>query len=353
MTSWRKTLGTAALVASTVAMIGCGGRDTSKPDAGVPQPTQDAGSDAGTGGTDAGTDGGIYVNPDGGPVEITIAQTRRAPYRTYVTLKGVVINAVDFVNKGSQGDITANFWVVDPNNPTDGLWVEKFYQDTPRGYVPQVGDKVDVSGWFQTELPYEQFVASRQRLASEYRFNNAPGLLNIVKVATVTPPADNPVSPGTFGNADGGFGRPNANYAGSRVHIQGELTLVNPTPKAFQRVTADPSDPVYYGFEVTGGILVSNQKTYGESPTDGGPPRCDWQQLVRNDGGTVTFPNGIRGVWDTYTFAACEDGGTDIFRCRRRNGAVPGTDGGNWFTYVVYPQDCATDLVGVYDAGPQ
>jgi hypothetical protein len=106
---------------------------------------------------------------------------------------------------------------------------------------------------------------------------------------------------------------------------------------------------------VTGGLLVSNRNTFGSSPTDGGPARCDWQALVRNDGGTVTFPEGIRGVWDTYSFAPCADGGTDVLGCFRNEGRVPGTeqpDGGyNRFTHVLIPQNCDQDLVGEWDAG--
>ncbi|MGV3620897.1 MAG: hypothetical protein ACO1OB_08770, partial [Archangium sp.] len=142
-----------------------------------------------------------------------------------------------------------------------------------------------------------------------------------------------------FGNAMGGDDRPNANFAGVLVHIPGPLTLSDPNPPAFKRVSLNASDSVYFGFEVTGGVLVNNYRTYDFTQSDGGGRMgCDYR-LYANDGGTVTFPNGITGVWDTYSHASCEDGGTS--NCSRRNpGTVPGS-ADNDFTYALYPLDCS------------
>jgi hypothetical protein len=118
--------------------------------------------------------------------------------------------------------------------------------------------------------------------------------------------------------------------------------LTNANPSALKRISASANDSVHFGFEVTGGVLVNNYKTYG-STQDGGTKRCDWRALA-NDGGTVRFPNGIRGVWDTFTHAPCADGGTSS-SCFRDAGVVPGTD--QTHTYVLYPQDCDQDLAGV------
>jgi hypothetical protein len=93
-------------------------------------------------------------------------------------------------------------------------------------------------------------------------------------------------------------------------------------------------------------VLVSNYKTFGVT-LDGGSSRCDWRNVV-TDGGTVSFPNGIRGVWDTYSYVPCTDGGftfADGGTSTDCTGYVPGT--ANNYTYILYPQDCATDLPGV------
>jgi hypothetical protein len=103
-----------------------------------------------------------------------------------------------------------------------------------------------------------------------------------------------------------------------------------------------------FGFEVTGGILVNNFATFDAQFSDGGSLlRCDWRQIALDAGvgRTVTFPNGISGVWDTYSHASCRDGGVSCSDglVNRNAGIVPDTT--NDFTYVLYPTDCA-DLRG-------
>lgn len=91
---------------------------------------------------------------------------------------------------------------------------------------------------------------------------------------------------------------------------------------------------------------MNNYKTY-RGFGDGGVG-CDWR-AVAGDGGTVTFPNGVSGIWDTYAHAPCVDGGT-ASGCFATKAFVPGTvgaDGGAVnYTYVLYPMDCANDLAG-------
>ncbi len=298
------------------------------------------GGGGGTGGgdTDGGTDGGRVV---------TIAQAKQATFCTdLIKLENVVVVAIDNSRRGDAGDYDVQFWVVDPNNPTNGIYVDKFYTDLPGPYDPQIGDVLDIEGYLGTQSRFEDRIGYRLTLKSQFGCQGqSSGKLVITRKGTMTPPSDNLVSAG-FGNADGGWGRPNRELAGTRVHIPGPLVLTDPNPPAFKRISAVPGDNVHFGFEVTGGILVNNYKTFGTSPTDGGAPRCDWRRIA-NDGGTVTFPNGIRGVWDSYTHAPCLDGGTSG-SCRRDAGVVPGTS--NTYTYVLYPQNCAVDFAGA-DAG--
>ncbi|MCA2977205.1 MAG: hypothetical protein INH37_02870 [Myxococcaceae bacterium] len=53
----------------------------------------------------------------------------------------------------------------------------------------------------------------------------------------------------------------------------------------------------------------------------------------------VTFPNGLTGIWDTYTHAPCI--GNPNCGGDRDAGYVPGTSPTNPFTYVLYPTTCA------------
>jgi hypothetical protein len=285
-----------------------------------------------------------------------------------VNLDHLVVIAVDDLYKGSAGDYITQFWVVDPCFPKEGIWVDKYYQDAPTKYAPAVGDELTVQGLFRHINPIGSDVNSgtaskgqentrdayRAAIKSSFQIGdpNITGSLVITKTGTATVPADVTV-PAGFGDANGGAAQPNPEYGGARVHIPGPLTITNANPPALKQRPDDPANTVHLGFEVTGGVLVSNYKTFGTT-LDGGTPRCDWRNVV-NDGGTVSFPNGIRGVWDTYTYVGCEDGGftnpndggtySSCSYSFRDAGAVPGTD--NPYTFIVYPQDCATDLPGV------
>jgi hypothetical protein len=352
----RKLLGAAALVATPLAMVaGCGdwyaaGGSYAGDEpgcAGVCSADGGSGMDSGTPQPDAGPWADAGTPP---ALVVTIAEARRLPFdgKVRVKLEGVVIHTVESAAspRGDAGTLS-RFWVVDPARPTQGLWVEKSSTDLPTDFVPRVGQYVDITGWMQAGSKDEQLVGYRARISHPRVSDGTLGRLEIRLIDTLPVPADNLAPPG-FGGADGGWLRPNPELLGTRVYVPGPLVMTHPSPQA-----------ILGGFEVSGGILVSSQNTSGPSPTDGGPARCDWQALVREDGGTVVFPEGIRGVWDTYTFVPCQDGGTeDLLTCPKdpAGGRVPGTelpDGGfgNAYTHVLYPQDCGRDLSGVWDAG--
>jgi hypothetical protein len=340
----RRVLGAAVLLALAA---GCGVRGP---------PGGDGSPDgAGCVGVCSSSDAGSGAAPDAGssdagpasPTVMTVAEARRARHGTWIKLEGVVVNAVDEVCVGDAGQgLRSRFWIVEPSHPTDGLWISKREDDLPTDFLPEVGQRLDISGWLQSDAD-EPFVAWRPHLASLER------PLELSLSGSVTPPADN-TAPAGFGDAAGGLARPNPEFSGTRMYVPGPLVLTNPTPRAFQRQSADPRDSVYYGFEVTGGLLVRSVST-SESPPDGGAAGCDWQALVRDGGGTVTFPEGIRGVWDTWSFTPCEDGGTALLDCARLEGRVPGSEqadgGSNPYTFVLHPQDCEVDLRGEWDAG--
>ncbi|QQR46868.1 hypothetical protein JKA73_12700 [Myxococcus xanthus] len=345
----RKTLGAAALVtaATMASMAGCSGRDDDTdplPDAGcLGTCSPDSGTgDAGTG--DAGT--GDAGTGDAGIQTVTIREARLLDDRPQIILEGVVVTTVVYVSSKDTG-VSADFWVADPNNAQDGIFVQKYRTDPPTTYVPARGDIVTIQGYVQNNSRFRDREGYRKVLKNNFDFRGASEAtpMVITKTGTMTPPNDIAVSiDNGFGNADGGAGRPNLEHLGVRVHIQGPLTLTDANPMAMKRLATPDGgeDTMHFGFEVSGGVLVNNLTTFGTT-TDGGTSRCDYRDMV-NDGGSVTFPDGIRGVWDTFTHAPCMDGGTSTFSCFNDAGVIPGTT--NTWTTVLYPEGC-DDLQGV------
>ncbi|MGA9525773.1 MAG: hypothetical protein WBV82_30220 [Myxococcaceae bacterium] len=349
--SIRNIASSAVALAAAASLIACGGgREQS--DAGTNTP------DAGTGcvgicndGGSNNPDGGGNNNPggdggyDGGLLAVTLEDLRgpNVPFGANVEVKDVVVHTVSYSKQGDKGDYRADFWVSDPSKPNFGIWVSKFYTDQPGPYLPKSGDKITINGYFGTISKFENPTGYRRQIANKPA--GATRLpLTISDPTPVSVPEPISVSADSFGNADGGTARPNMDHAGARIFIEGPVEITNPTPKAFQRESANPEDSTYYGFEISGGILVNNSKTY---KADGG---CPWQTIAL-DAGTqgqkVVFQGGLSGVWDTYTFAGCSDGGTDVFGCGEakasNEGKIPGTD--NNYTMVLYPQGCE-DFVG-------
>jgi len=355
----RKTLGAAALVATAVVVSvgGCSGRDDDDDnegprDAGCIGACNDGGTtDGGT--TDSGTtDAGSCPAPVNGmgPIgNLRANETRGLP----VTLEGVVVTAVSQVSRGSKGDFIARFWVVNPCFPKEGIYVDKYYTDATTNYEPVVGDVLSIQGLLRRFKPDATDNAPNARdayrpvIKSNFQIGDSTitGSLVITKTGTTTPPADNTDLPAGFGNADKGNAQPNPEYGGARVHIPGPLTIVDAKPTALKLRPEDADSGTYLGFEVEGGILVGNYKTFAA---------CD-ARAVAQDGGTVTFPNGIRGVYETFTNLPCADGGvvtnadsgTSSFVCNKYgNGVIPGTE--NPYTYVVYPMNCE-DMASDFD----
>ncbi|MFP2961569.1 hypothetical protein ACLEPN_28130 [Myxococcus sp. 1LA] len=348
----RKTLGAAALVtaATMASMAGCSGRDDDtdpQTDAGcIGTCSPDSGTgDAGTG--DAGTGG------DAGVQTVTIREARLLDDRPQIILEGVVVTTVAYVSSTNSDGISVDFWVADPNNPQDGIFVQKYRTDPPNTYVPVKGDVVTIQGFVQNNSRFRDREGYRKVLKNNFDFRGAGQAtpMVITKTGTMTPPNDVPVSIDTgFGNSDGGTGRPNQEYMGARVHIQGPLTLTDANPMAMKRLATPDGgvDDVHFGFEVSGGVLVNNNSTFGTT-RDGGTPRCDYRVIV-NEGGSVTFPDGIRGVWDTFTHAPCMDGGTGTFSCFNDAGVIPGTT--NTWTTALYPEGCDDLPAEVLEAPP-
>ena len=166
--------------------------------------------------------------------------------------------------------------------------------------------------------------------------------LEVTKKGTMAALPDSMVD-GTFGEA--GAVRANPTFAGSRVKIVADLTISAANPLALRRASMVPGDDRYYGFQLSNGVLVNNYLTFarfeadGGILADGGTSPCDFR-LVALDGGSVTFSS-VSGVWDSYTYVGCSDGGTleKDSRCFPKRYWVPGTDAGT--TNVLYPMSCA------------
>lgn len=381
MKNFRKQFGAAALIATT-ALVGCGGREDGTPDSGVTDPgctgvcSSDAGTDGGTNtGTDAGTDGGTNTGNDGGTEPYTCPEPSDAGRGPIGELKAnsgegqrhlvenLVVTAIDFPSTAPDAGYaqTTQFWATNPCFPNEGMYIDRFFRNPNGTYFPSVGDIISVDGLFRhysatgADMSANSIVSYRPVLKDAFRLsvNDDPGTITVTKTGERAPLADNEV-PAGFGNSNGGTVKANSELEGARVHIPGPLTITNARPLALKTRPYDPDNTFYSGFELEGGILVINNRTFS---------KCDYRRLAE-DGGTVTFPNGVRGVWDTYTNVQCAetgpngDGGTT---CKTwANGGIPGTleDGGvgmvTDYTYVLYPLNCDVDLStdgGTSDAG--
>ncbi|MDP1829062.1 MAG: hypothetical protein Q8L48_37715, partial [Archangium sp.] len=320
--------------------------------------TTGGGTGGGTtgGGTGGGTTGG---GTGGGSSTFTTIQSARAAVPpAKVNLQGVVVTAISFARASASNlcpglataGVNATFWVADPSNPQAGVWVDKFRCDATADYLPQVGDVLNISGVISTESSFRQQEGYRTTVQSEFdaipnkpigyfcALTSVPPCepLVITRTSTRTPlPTVN--VPNTFGS--GGAIQAEAPYVGARVRIAGPLTVTDVYPLALRRFSALPGDTRYFGYELSNGVLVNNFRTFeGAVLENGVVSHCDVRNVVL-DGGTVTFPNGLIGVWDTYTHATCVDGGINLTNCFNNSGTVPGTAA--TFTHVLYPTDCA------------
>ncbi|MFT3708149.1 MAG: hypothetical protein QM817_10895 [Archangium sp.] len=337
--------------------------------------TTGGGTGGGTtgGGTGGGTTGGGTGGGSGIPT--TIQAARGSTFPAEVNLQGVVVTAISFagVSRSTGADCTgttskgvnASFWVADPASPQQGVWVSKFRCDgaidASPDYFPQVGDIVNIRGIVGFDSQFNDRTAFRIVVKSEYDFlpsamrpsvcetgSNPPCRpLIIAKTGSMAPLAAVSV-PVTFGM--GGAIKAEPAYQGARIHIAGPLAVAinNIYPPALKRITAIPNDDAYFGWETNSGVLVNDFRTFGRPDgggaalEDGGTSHCDVRYAVL-DGGTVMFPNGITGVWDSYAHAPCSDGGTNFTNCfPNLRGYVPGgPDSGLAYTNVLYPTDCA------------
>ena len=307
------------------------------------------GGGGGSTGGGSGGGGGSAFAWDGGT---TIDAVKGARFCTdNVTVENVIVTGIENAFQGSQGDWQEQFWVADQNDPMSAIYVDKYYTDLPGPYQVKVGDVLTLKGYVKHQSANNDRRAYRLTFGSQFGCGSTlTGKLEITLVDAGTPAVN--MVPAGFGDAVNGTARPNPEYASTLVSIPGPLVVTNPSPEAFKRISLRTDDTTFYGFEVSGGILVNNFATYDIRRSDGGVTvRCDWRQIALDaGGGTVVFPNGISGVWDTYAHAPCRDGGTSCSDgyFNRDSGVVPGTN--NDFTYVLYPTTC-DDLAGYVDGG--
>ncbi len=314
-----------------------------------------AGGGSGTAGGTGGTAGGSTV--DAGQA----FNAKRRNFGDLVQLRGVVVTAIDSQFVGGQGDGQSSFWVAEPSNPTVGLYIFKNFTDTIDGVTDggiSVGDIVNIDGYLATAFPNLGAIAYRYELKN--KTTGSPPELRVVVTGHVAAALPDTTVTGPFGNM--GTGRPQGlvpsdqqrmAFDQARVQIPGPLTLSNPAPVELIR-SNDTADGTVFGFEVTGaaipaGVLVRNNRTFrlsdGGSSAGDGTPACDYRQMVADGGRMVSFPNGIRGVWTTFSQSPCFNGQPSCTGAGtiRDAGSVPGLNVP--YTWVLQPVDC-TDLAG-------
>lgn len=250
--------------------------------------------DAGTSKRDSGTviepDGGS--NPDGGgsnscdqdssltanSITATKAATDTNVRGKYVEIKDAVVVAGRVYNNAG------TFWVQDQSGGP-GVAVYKSYKDDT--LFPAIGDVVTVKGRLTTHSGSLQVST-----------NCGKGmLLSVTKTGTGTaksgamPPAGSP----TLISADEFSGYAHTELeaypeqVGTVVQFEGPLEVTDARPAGLvETSTADGGTKTQgRGFEITGGIWVSDDAIYAA---------C----LKSLDGGTPNLQNGIRGVWEKY-----------------------------------------------------
>ncbi len=325
---------TAALIGAGCTLMACGpARDDNN------NGTGDGGVKCiGTACDDAGV-----VDAGNGGVELTLVDLVTSPpgRDTPVKVNNLIVHSVENTFTGSQGDVEAGWWASDETGAA-GIWLEKPLSGGGT-YLPVVGDKINVEGYYQASTSFFDNRTGQRRGITRLSVQPRTPMVITRTAQGQTPAAYAEVVSGTFGDADAGNYRPNPEYASRKVHIAGPLTITTGAPPALRVVDVkNATNTLGFGFEVSGGILVNDFKTFSG---------CNWGKAAR-DGGTIVFANGIQGVWDTYTHSPCADGGFSNNCFPSLPGRVPGTtrpnDGGeNFFTYVLYPQSCA-DLPGAY-----
>lgn len=335
---------------------------------------EDGGQDAGCTGAcneDAGQDGGgtdalcANVSNDGGTV--TLDELRALPAcGQIVYVPNVVVHTVTF-ERDSGTDFQAEFYV----GPSDGgsgpgVFVDKFYSDAPTNYLPKSGHKVNLRGFLYENYRRDvgiqhtsNMIGYRREVGAQFGADGGAGKLQITFLN-----ANNPVDVITVDesfSAQGGTVAARPEYLGRRVHFPGPVYVQDATPLYMRewnlRPSADGGQELYVkegrnywqGYELTGGVVVHDRPFRFDCG--------DYRQMAADAGdGKLFFPDGVSGVWETYTMSLYVDecpGSTDYKDCMRP-GFIPAEDGGVLTTHinVIVPFDCNDVDGGVVDAGP-
>lgn len=359
-------------------LVACGGRD-GNPD----------GGDAGCigvcnndGGQDAGGDGGVCSGIPADMGTVTVEQLRAMPVcGQKVTVRNVVVNHINFVYDAgfparctTAGASESEFWVAAGDGGAGGFYVNKYCDDAPAAYVPELGHKLIVSGYL-----YEPFAKSFPKRGPPHSQDRTGYRLEVGAQSEADPSvpfgtntmtltglsggnAFMTAAPDETWSSDGGAVIAHDEMRGTRVHIPGPVYLEDAAPTFMLRYNAEYTDagsPLYlksgrnnyFGFTVSGGIPIFDALT--RLTSSGTPPKghttvCDWRSHYATDGGSnrLVFPEGITGVWDSVTMVPfvdhCPDGGTAFVDCVP-SGYIPDVDGGLLGDRInaVYVTDCA------------
>lgn len=338
---------------ATLLTTGCPGRDD----------PEDAGTDGGCigvctadGGQDAGPNPCAGVSNDGGTVNLY--QLREMlPCGQIVTVPNVVVHSITRIEDGGNGSSEAEFYVGAPDDAGVGIFVHKFFNDNPRDYSPLVGDRVNLKGF-----RYENYVTNnpggqqhtqhrfgyRHEVGGQFYADGGSGKLQVSFVAEGVPVHVLELTNRAEFAADDGKKTPHDELRGARVHIPGPLYITDEAPSFMLRynhdlkrpvgeqVFLDPSRDNYEGYVLTDGIVLAD--TFIRSS-------CNYRRLAVDAGGEpnqVVFPDGISGVWDSYTmvpFYTCVTG--QFYTCVKP-GFIPLEDGGYLSDRinVIWPTDC-------------
>jgi len=258
-----------------------------------------------------------------------------------------------------------------------GVMVHKYFNDNPRDYSPQKGDLLKVTGFH-----YENYVTRNGQQHTTHRFgyrrevggqfyaDGGSGKLQIVYLDDKRPVHTLLIENPEEFSADGGTAAPHDELRGARVHFPGPVSITDPTPTFMIRYNNDLTQPegqqyfvdtsreYYEGYVLSNGVVVADafiRGKFDDLDSDGvkDPDEqfsCNFRLKAAEAsvGSQVVFPEGVSGVWDSYTmvpFYTCA-GGAQFYTCTEP-GYIPSEDGGYLSDRinVLWPTHC-DDLDG-------
>ena len=227
----------------------------------------------GSGTTDTGTGSGT-TTPQDEFVAVSIAEalTQGTTALHAVSISNATVVAIYEAKTNGSPNGKGTFYIQDGSGP--GLAVYRGFNDTSA--LPKLGDKVNVKGHF-TKYNGIFEIVGKTGTAAGVTYSHP---LTIEVLESGTAPAPETFDPAKANDTD---------MIGHVVKIDGPLEITDADALVMTSTADGGTTTRPAGFKITGDVLVNDTYVYYDciKPLQGGV-------------GGLSFPNGIRGVWDRY-----------------------------------------------------